>query len=59
MASCRIGNDRATSVANPDGQVWDVRGLYITDASAFPSSSGVNPMLSVMALARHTAERIH
>lgn len=59
MASCRIGSDRASSVANPDGQVWDVRGLYVTDASAFPSSSGVNPMLSVMALARHTAERIH
>lgn len=59
MATCRIGSDRATSVANPDGQVWDVRGLYVTDASAFPSSSGVNPMLSVMALARRTAERIH
>lgn len=59
MATCRIGGDRASSVANPDGQVWDVRGLYVTDASAFPSSSGVNPMLSVMALARRTADRIH
>jgi choline dehydrogenase-like flavoprotein len=58
MATCRIGLDRATSVANPDGQVWDVRGLYVTDASAFPISSGVNPMLTVMALARRTAQRI-
>jgi choline dehydrogenase-like flavoprotein len=58
MASCRIGMDRATSVANPDGQVWDVKGLYVTDASAFPISSGVNPMLSVMALARRTAQRM-
>jgi choline dehydrogenase-like flavoprotein len=58
MASCRIGKDRATSVANPDGQVWDVGGLYVTDASAFPISSGVNPMLTVMALARRTAQRI-
>jgi choline dehydrogenase-like flavoprotein len=58
MASCRIGVDRRSSVANPDGQVWDVGGLYITDASAFPVSSGVNPMLTVMALARQTAQRI-
>jgi choline dehydrogenase-like flavoprotein len=58
MATCRIGHDRGTSVANPDGQVWDVPGLYLTDASAFPVSSGVNPMLTVMALARRTARRI-
>ena len=58
MASCRIGPDRRSSVANPDGQVWDVGGLYVTDASAFPVSSGVNPMLTVMALARQTAQRI-
>jgi choline dehydrogenase-like flavoprotein len=58
MASCRIGLDRATSVANPDGRVWDVDGLYVTDASAFPISSGVNPMLTVMGLARRTAQRM-
>jgi choline dehydrogenase-like flavoprotein len=55
MSTCRIGRDRKSSVANPDGQVWDVKGLYVTDASAFPASSGVNPMLTVMALARRTA----
>jgi choline dehydrogenase-like flavoprotein len=58
MSSCRMGNDRASSVADPDGQVWGVRGLFITDASAFPSASGVNPMLTVMALARRTASRM-
>jgi choline dehydrogenase-like flavoprotein len=58
MSSCRIGRDRATSVADPDGQVWGVRGLFITDASAFPSASGVNPMMTVMALARRTAQRM-
>lgn len=58
MSSCRIGQDPATSVADPDGEVHGVRGLYVTDASAFPSASGVNPMLTVMALARRTASRI-
>ncbi|MEK7862890.1 MAG: GMC family oxidoreductase N-terminal domain-containing protein, partial [Chloroflexota bacterium] len=58
MSSCRIGRDRATSVADPDGQLWGARGVYVTDASAFPSASGVNPMLTVMALARRTARRM-
>ena len=58
MSTCRIGRDRTRSVANPDGRVWDVEGLYVTDASAFPASSGVNPMLTVMALARRTAQRM-
>ena len=58
MSSCRIGQGPATSVADPDGQVHGVRGLYVTDASAFPNASGVNPMLTVMALARRTASRI-
>jgi choline dehydrogenase-like flavoprotein len=58
MSSCRIGVDPATSVADPDGQVRGARGLYVTDASAFPNAPGVNPMLTVMALARRTASRI-
>ena len=58
LSSCRIGVDPATSVADSDGQVRDVRGLYVTDASAFPNASGVNPMLTVMALARRTASRM-
>jgi choline dehydrogenase-like flavoprotein len=58
MSSCRIGLNPRTSVADPDGQVHGVRGLYVTDASAMPSASGVNPMLSLMALAHRTASRM-
>jgi choline dehydrogenase-like flavoprotein len=58
MSSCRIGRDPGRSVAGPDGEVHGVRGLWVADASAFPTASGVNPMLSVMALARRTAGRI-
>jgi choline dehydrogenase-like flavoprotein len=32
-----------------------VRGLFAADASAMPTCPGVNPMLSIMALARHVA----
>ncbi len=55
MSSCRIGTDRRRSVAGPDGQVHGVPGLYVTDASALPTATGVNPVLSLMAVARRTA----
>jgi choline dehydrogenase-like flavoprotein len=58
MGTCRLGADRITSVADPYGQVHGVRGLFIADASGFPTASGVNPMLSVMALAYRVAQRI-
>jgi choline dehydrogenase-like flavoprotein len=58
MGTCRLGSNRKTSVADPFGQVHGVAGLFIADASGFPSASGVNPMLSVMALAYRVAQQI-
>ena len=58
MGTCRMGVDRRTAVCDPSGEVFGVRGLYVADASAFPASSGVNPMITVMALAHHVARQI-
>lgn len=58
MGSCRMGKDRATSVANPWGELHDTSGVWIGDGSALPSAPGTNPMISIMALARRTAEAI-
>jgi choline dehydrogenase-like flavoprotein len=58
MGSCRLGSSARTSVADPYGQVHGVPGLYVADASGFPTASGVNPMLTVMALAYRVAQRI-
>lgn len=55
MASCRMGANRATSVVNAEHEVWDVPGLYVADASVFPTSSGVNPMLTIMGMAHRAA----
>jgi choline dehydrogenase-like flavoprotein len=55
MGSCRMGSDPQTSVANPWGELHDTPGVWIGDGSAFPSASGTNPMLTIMALARRTA----
>jgi choline dehydrogenase-like flavoprotein len=45
-------------VANPWGELRDVRGVWIGDGSAFPTPSGTNPMVSIMALAHRTAEAL-
>jgi choline dehydrogenase-like flavoprotein len=58
MGSCRMGADPQTSVADPRGELHDVPGVWIGDASAFPTPSGTNPMITVMALASRTAEHI-
>ena len=58
MGSCRMGTDPATSVANPWGELHDAPGVWIGDGSAFPTPSGTNPMVSIMALAHRTAEAI-
>ncbi len=58
MGTCRMGADPRTAVCDGGGEVFGVRGLFIADASAFPASSGVNPMVTVMALAHHTAQQI-
>ncbi|HZF12838.1 MAG TPA: GMC family oxidoreductase N-terminal domain-containing protein [Thermoanaerobaculia bacterium] len=58
MGTCRMGSDPKTAVCDAQGEVFGVRGLYIADASAFPISSGVNPMVTIMALAHHTAQGI-
>jgi choline dehydrogenase-like flavoprotein len=50
-----MGNDPKTSVADPWGELHDTPGVWIGDASAFPTASGTNPMITIMALARRTA----
>lgn len=58
MGTCRMGNDPQTSVADPYGELHDTKGVWVGDASAFPTASGTNPMVTVMALAHRTAEAI-
>jgi choline dehydrogenase-like flavoprotein len=58
MGTCRMGTDPRTSVADPRGQLHDTPGVWIGDGSAFPTASGTNPMVSIMALASRTAAHI-
>lgn len=51
MSTCQMGTDLGGSVVNRRGRAHRLPGLYIADASVFPSSLGVNPQLTTMALA--------
>jgi choline dehydrogenase-like flavoprotein len=58
LGTARMGTDPASSVVGPDHRVHDTEGLYIVDGSVVPSSLGVNPQITIMALATRAAEKI-
>jgi choline dehydrogenase-like flavoprotein len=58
MGSAPMGSDPGRSVAGETGETHGVKGLYVADGSAFPTSSGVNPMITIMAIADHVAHAI-
>lgn len=58
MGGCRMGTNPSDSVTNADGRTWDIRNLWICDGSLFPTSGGVNPSLTIYALACRMGDRI-
>ncbi len=56
--TARMGDDRRTSVVDADCRSWDIRNLWICDGSVFPTVGGVNPSLTIQAIACRTADRI-
>ncbi len=58
LGTCRIGTDPRTSVLSPDQQTHEVDGLYVMDGSAIPSSLGVNPQMTIMAMSVRASERL-
>ena len=58
MGTARMGSRPNESVVNLSGELWDLPGCYVADASVFPTAIGVNPQLTIMALATRIAEHI-
>ncbi len=55
MGTARMGGTPASSVCDPTGQTWELRDLYVSDGSTFPTASGVNPQISIQAIAHMNA----
>jgi choline dehydrogenase-like flavoprotein len=58
LGTARMGTDPQSSVVDASHQVHDVPGLYVVDGAAVPTSLGVNPQITIMALATRAAEKI-
>lgn len=58
MGTARMGAKPATSVVNADCRSWDIPNLWVCDGSVFPTSGGVNPSLTIQAIACRTGDRI-
>ena len=58
MGTARIAATEGEGVCAADGSVNGVSGLYVADASLFPTSVGVNPMMTVIAFAAKIASGI-
>jgi choline dehydrogenase-like flavoprotein len=56
MGTCRMGGGNRRHPVKPNGETREVKQLFVADASAFPRCSGVNPMLSIQALAHYIAK---
>ncbi len=56
--TARMGFDANTSVVDSDCRSWDIPNLWVCDGSVFPTTGGVNPHLTITAIAMRTAERI-
>ena len=53
-----MGSNATTSVCNKWNQTWEVKNLFLSDASTFVSSADKNPTLTILALAWRSADRI-
>ena len=58
MGTAAMGTRAEASVTNLSGELWDLPGCYVADASLFPTAIGVNPQVTIMALAMLVAERL-
>ena len=58
MGTVRMGGDPEQSVVDPSGRLRPYTNVRVADASIFPTSLGVNPQVTTMALATMVAENL-
>lgn len=58
FGTCRMSSDPAKGVVRPDFRAHRAEGLWVLDASVFPTNTGVNPQTSIVAIARVGARNV-
>jgi hypothetical protein len=58
LASCRIGDDAATSALRPDHELRGHAGIFVTDSASVPGALTVNPAMTIAALAERAVPGI-
>jgi choline dehydrogenase-like flavoprotein len=58
MGTCAMGADPRRHVVRPSGETWDIEGLFVGDASVLPTSTGINPQVTIQALALRIADSV-
>lgn len=56
MSTCRMAGSPQDGVVSPQGESFEVQGLFLADGSVLPRCSGVNPMLTIMSVAHWIAQ---
>jgi len=58
MGTAMMGSDEKIAVVKPDGETYEIKGLYVADASLFPTSTRLNPQITIMSMATKIGEQI-
>lgn len=58
MGTARMAADPSEGACGIDGAVHGTRDLYVADGSLFPTSVGVNPMMTIIAFSKHVARGV-
>jgi choline dehydrogenase-like flavoprotein len=58
MGTARMDADAEAGVVATDGAVHGTEGLYVADGSLLPSSIGVNPMMTIIAMAASVSHQL-
>jgi cholesterol oxidase len=58
MGGVHFGRNEEEGVINLDCEVFNYPGLYVVDGSIMPGNPGVNPSLTITALAEYAMHRI-
>jgi long-chain-alcohol oxidase len=58
MGSCRMGISPFQGAVDLNGETWECDNLFVMDSSIFPSAAGVNPIITVLAIAKMLSTRL-